>query len=228
MTKLKRSLELLRTALAIGQLSDRITDGPRPRERGREMSEGVDVLAQDLRGGFPVIKGKPESNLLLESDVADKDRPVESGRPGPRERQGLNIDIGVGVGGIGKWSGMIRIDSGEQTLGAEGGRAWRVWEGISGGFCLGFCLSFFTSGTRDIDRLAGPVIDADGFETVVRLCKVNVFESVGGRGSRLSTNVSDLRDVGRGGGRLQGRLECFAIGKDDRRRGVPGNWGPHG
>ena len=38
------------------------------------MSERVDVLAEDLQSGLPVVKGKPESNLLLESDVADKNQ----------------------------------------------------------------------------------------------------------------------------------------------------------
>jgi hypothetical protein len=73
----------------------------------------------------------------------------------------------VGVGGIGEWSGVIGIDDGEQTLDGKGGRARRVWEGESGRFCLGFGFSLFTSRPRDVGGLAGPVIDADGFETVV-------------------------------------------------------------
>jgi len=50
---------------------------------------------------------------------------------------------------------------------------------------------------------------------------MNVFVQVGGSGGRLSTQVGDLRDVRRRGRRLQGRLETFAVGKDDRRGGVP-------
>ena len=38
------------------------------------MSERVDMLAKDLRSGLPVVKGKPESNLLLESNVVDKNQ----------------------------------------------------------------------------------------------------------------------------------------------------------
>jgi hypothetical protein len=45
---------------------------------------------------------------------------------------------------------------------------------------------------------------------------VDVFVDVGGSGSRLGTYVGNLRDVGRRGRRLQGRLERFAVGKDDR------------
>jgi hypothetical protein len=90
-----------------------------------------------------------------------------------------------------------------------------VWEGESGRFCLGFGFSLFTSRPRDVGRLAGPVIDADGFQPVVGFGEVDVFEKVGGSGSRLSTDVSDLRDVGGGGRRLQGRLERLAVGEDD-------------
>jgi hypothetical protein len=165
---------------------------------------------------LPVVEGKSESNLLLESDVADENRPVESSWTGPWERQTLDVDVGVRVGRVGELSAEIGIENGERTLNGE--RSWggRLWEGVSGRFCLcfGFCL--FTSWTRDVGRLAGPVVDSDGFETIVGLCEVDVFEKVGGSGSRLSANVSNLRDVGRGGRRLEGRLEWFAIGKDDR------------
>jgi hypothetical protein len=41
-------LELLRTTLTAGKLSNCISDGPRPREGRRELGEGVGVLAQDL------------------------------------------------------------------------------------------------------------------------------------------------------------------------------------
>jgi hypothetical protein len=216
-------LEVLRTALTIGELSDRITNGHRSREWRREVCEGVDVLAQNLRGRLPVIEGKPNRNLLFKSDVADKDGSVESGRPGLGKRQGFDINVGVGVGGVGEWRGVIGIDGGEQTLGAEGRRTWRVGEGERGGLCLGFGLSLLTSRPRDIGRLAGPVIDADGFETVIRLCKMDVFENVGGSGSRLSANVRNLGKMGRRRGRLEGRLERLAVGKDNWGRGVPGN-----
>jgi hypothetical protein len=43
---------------------------------------------------------------------------------------------------------------------------------------------------------------------------VDVFE-IGSSGSRLNTEMSNLGDVRRGGRRLQGRLERFAVGKDD-------------
>ena len=151
------------------------------------MSEGVDMLAADFGSGLPVVKGKPESNLLLERNVADQDGTVESGRPGLRKRQSLDVDIGMGVGGIGKWSGLIRIDDWERTLGGKRGWNRRVWEGESCRLCL--CLGFglFTSRSRDVGRLAGPVVDADRFKTVIRLCKVDVFENVRSGGSRLST-----------------------------------------
>jgi hypothetical protein len=176
---------------------------------------------------LPVVEGKPDSNLLLESDVADKHGPVESSRSRLGERQTLDVDIGVGVGGVGERSGVIGIDGGEWTVSGKGGWAGRRgWEGVSGRLCLGFGFSLFTSRPRDIGRLAGPVIDTDGFKTVVGLCEVDVFEKVGGGGSRLSADVSNLRDVGRGGRRLQGRLERLAVGKDDRWGSVPGNWWP--
>lgn len=71
----------LRTTLAISKLSNRVTDSPRSGEGRREMSERVGVLAQDLRGCLPVIEGKPEGDLLLKSNVADKNRSVESSWP---------------------------------------------------------------------------------------------------------------------------------------------------
>jgi len=209
-------LELLRTAITTGKLSDRITHGPRSREGRRELGEGVDVLAQDLGSGLPVVEGKPESDLLLESDVADKNGPVESRWSGTRERQTLEVDVGMRVGGVGKYSTEIGIESGERTLNCEGRWTGGLWEGVSGRFCLGFGFSLFTSRPRDVGRLAGPVVDSNGFKTIVGLCEVDVFEKVGGSGSRLSTDVSDLRDVGRGGRRLEGRLEGFAVGEDDR------------
>jgi hypothetical protein len=210
-------LELLGTTLTIGKLSDRITNGPRSRERRRKVSEGADVFAQDFRGGLPIVESKPDGNLLLESDVADENGPIEGSRPGLWERQTLNIDVGIEVGGIGESGRMIGIDGGELTVNGEGGWAGRrVREGVSGRFCLGFGLSFLTSRPRDIGRLAGPVIDTNGFQTVIGLCEVDVFQKVGGSGSRLSTNVSDLGDVGRRGRGLQGGLERLAVGKDDR------------
>ena len=77
------------------------------------MGEGVDVLTQDLRGGLPVVEGKSESNLLLESDVADKNRPVESSWTGPRERQALDVNVGMGVGRVGELGAEIGIENGE-------------------------------------------------------------------------------------------------------------------
>jgi hypothetical protein len=113
-------LEFLRTPLTAGKLSDRITHGPRSREGRRELGEGVDVLAQDLRGSLPVVEGEPKSDLLLESDVADKNGSVESSWSGPRERQTLDVDVGMRVGGVWELSGEIRIDDGERTLSTEG------------------------------------------------------------------------------------------------------------
>jgi hypothetical protein len=124
-------LELLRTAVRIGKLSNRITYGPRSGEGRREMSEGIGVFARDLRGCLPVIECKPESNLLLESDVADKNRPVEGSRSGFRKGQSLDVDVGVGVGGVGELSGLIGIDDREQALSREGRWAGRLWEGES-------------------------------------------------------------------------------------------------
>jgi len=123
-------LELLRTALTSCKSTDRITYSPQPGKGRREMIEGAYVLAEDLGSGLRVVEGKPESNMLLESDVADKDRAVESSRPGPRERQTPDVDVGMGVGGVGEWSGLIGVDDWERTLGGEGGWAGRLWEGI--------------------------------------------------------------------------------------------------
>ena len=106
-------LELLRTTLTIGKSTDRITYSPRSGEWRREMREGAGVLADDLGSRLPVVKSKPESNLFLESDVSEKDRTVESSRPRLGKRQSLDVDIGMGVGGIGEWSRMIRIDGWE-------------------------------------------------------------------------------------------------------------------
>ena len=114
-------LELLRTALTSCKSTNRIAYSPRPREGRREMIERVYVLAGDLGSGLPIIKGEPEGNLLLESDVANKDRPVESRRPGSRERQSLDIDIGVRVGGIRQCSGVIGINNREHSVRAKGG-----------------------------------------------------------------------------------------------------------
>ena len=100
-------------------------------------------------------------------------------------------------------------------MNCERGWAGRVGEGISGRLCLGFCLSLFTSRSRDVGGLAGPVVDTDGLETIIRLCKMDVFEKIGGSGSRLGTDVGNLGDVGGRGRRLQGGLERLAVGKDD-------------
>ena len=94
-------LELRRTALTVGKSADRITHSPRSREGRRKLGERAGVLAEHLRSGLPIIEGEPEGNLLLKSDVADKDGAVESCRPRFGERQRLDIDIGVRVGGIG-------------------------------------------------------------------------------------------------------------------------------
>jgi hypothetical protein len=220
-------LELRRTSLTTGKLTDRITHRPRSREGRRKLGEGIDVLTQDLWGGLPVVEGKSESNLLLESDVADKNGSVEGSRTGPRERQALDVNVGMRVGGVWELSAEIGIENGEGTLNWCGRRGGWLWEGVSGRFCLGFGFRLFTSRSRYVSGLAGPFVDSDGFETIVRLCEVDVFEEVGGSGSRLSADVSNLGDVGRGGRRLERRLERFAIGEDDRRRSVPGNWGPH-
>ena len=110
---------------------------------------------------------------------------------------------------------MIGINCRERTLSSKRGWAMRLWERVSGRLCLGFGLSLFTSRPRDVGRLAGPIVDANGFKAVIRLCEVDVFEKVGSSGSRLGTDVSDLGEVGRRGRRLQGRLERFAIGKDN-------------
>jgi len=123
-------LELLRTALTCCKSTDHITHSPRPSEGRREMVERVYTLAGDLGSGLPVVEGKPESNLLLESDIADKDRAVENSRPRPSERQTLDVDVGIVVGGVGEWSGLIGVDNWERTLGGEGGWAGRAWEGI--------------------------------------------------------------------------------------------------
>ena len=76
-------LKLQRIALAISKSTDRVAYSPQSREGRKEMSEGVDVLAGDLGSGLPDVKGKPEGNLLLEGDVADKDGAAESSQLGP-------------------------------------------------------------------------------------------------------------------------------------------------
>jgi hypothetical protein len=42
--------------------------------------------------------------MFLESNVANKDRPVEGSWSGPRKGYGLDVDVGVGIGGIGERS----------------------------------------------------------------------------------------------------------------------------
>ena len=122
---------LLGASLAACKPSDRITYSPRSRERRREMSERVDVLAKDLRSGLPVVKGKPESNLLLESDVADKDGAIKGSRSGLGKRETLDVDVCVGVGAVREQSGLIGIDDWEHTLNGQGRRGGRVREGVS-------------------------------------------------------------------------------------------------
>ena len=55
-------LKLQSTNLAICKRTDRIACGPQSREGRSEMKEGVDVLADDLGNGSPVVKSEPESN----------------------------------------------------------------------------------------------------------------------------------------------------------------------
>jgi hypothetical protein len=124
-------LELLRTVLAGCKSTDRITYSPGPGEGRREMIEGAYVLAEDLGSCLPTVEGKPDSDLLLESDVADKDRAIESSRSGLGKRQRFDVDIGIGVGGVGELSRLIGIDDWERTLCGEGGWAGRLWEGVS-------------------------------------------------------------------------------------------------
>ena len=120
---------------------------------------------------------------------------VKSCRLGSKERQRPNIYIDVRVGGIGEWGQVVRIDDREHGVGGKGGWAgtWRILEWERRRFYLGFSFSLFISRSRYASRLAGPVVDTNGFETVIRLCKVNVRENAGGSGSRLGAKVSDLR-----------------------------------
>ena len=116
-------LELRRTALTVGKSSDRVSYSPRSREGRRELRKGGGVLAEHLGSGLPIVEGEPDRNLLLESDVANKDGTVKSRRPGSRERQRLDIDIGVRVGGIGERGRVIGIDDRGHTVDGKGGWA---------------------------------------------------------------------------------------------------------
>ena len=80
---------------------------------------------------------------------------------------------------------MVRLDDREHAVGGKGGwpGTWRMLEWERRRFYLGFSFSLFTSGSRYANRLAGPVVDANGFGTVIRLCKVDVRENVGGAGT---------------------------------------------
>jgi hypothetical protein len=122
-------IAFLGTTVTICKPTNGIAYGPRPGEGRREMRKGIDVLAQNLGGGLPVVECKPDSNLLLESDVANKNRPVESSRSGPRKGQTLDVDIGVGIRGVGEWRGFVGIDCG-QALRGLGRWSWRLREGI--------------------------------------------------------------------------------------------------
>jgi len=73
-------LQLLRGSFPIGKSTDRITHSPRSRERRREVREGIDMLARDLRGRLPIVECKSQSDLLLESDVANEKKPVDCSR----------------------------------------------------------------------------------------------------------------------------------------------------
>lgn len=79
---------------------------------------------------MPVIEREPEGNTLLESYVANKDRPIDGSRTRLGKGQGLDVDIGVGIGGIGKNGGSIGVDDGEQVLDWNGRWRGRLWEGI--------------------------------------------------------------------------------------------------
>jgi hypothetical protein len=205
-------LELLGAIFAIGKPTDRITYGPRSGERRRELREGADVFAWYFRSSLPVVECKPESNLLLESDVTDKNRPVESCRSGFGKGQTLDVDVGVGVRWVGEWSRSIDIDDRVRTMNWKGWRSGGLRERVSWRFCLSLGLSFFTRRSGDICRLPGPLVDADRFETIVRLCEMHVLEKVWGSWSRLSTEVCDLRDMRRGGRRFERRFERLPVG----------------
>jgi hypothetical protein len=74
-------LELLRASFPAGKSTDRVTHSPRPREGRREVSEGTDVFARDLRGCLPIVECKSQRNSLLESHVANEKKSVDGSRP---------------------------------------------------------------------------------------------------------------------------------------------------
>ena len=123
-------IALLGTTVTTCKQTDGIAYGPRSGEGRRETRKGVDVFAQNLRGGLPVVERKPDGNLRLESDAANENRPVESSRSGTRKGQTLDMDIGVGIRGVGEWRGFAGIDYGEQALGELGGWGRTLREGI--------------------------------------------------------------------------------------------------
>ena len=176
-------IAFLGTTVTISKPTYGIAYGRRAGEVRREMRKGIGVLARNLGGGLPVVECKPDSNQLLESDVTNKDRPVESGRSRPGKGQTLDVDIGVGIRGVGEWRRFVGINDGEQALSG----LWRWREGIRRRFYLffGFCL--FTSGPGNICRFAGPFVNPKGFETVVRIHEVNILDKVGGSRGRMCT-----------------------------------------
>jgi len=96
--------QVLGTTIAISKSTNRIAYSPRSGEGRREVGERSYVLAGDLRGRLPVVESKPDRNLLLESNVTNEDRPIESRWSRLRKRQGLDVDVGVGIGGVGQGS----------------------------------------------------------------------------------------------------------------------------
>lgn len=147
-------LELLGPRIGIGKSTNGITHSPRSRKGRWKVGKGTDVFTRDLRGCLPVIEREPESNTLLESYVTNKDRAIDGGRTRLGKGQGLDVDIGVGIGRIGKNSGSIGVDDGEQALDWKGRWRGRLWEGIGRRFSLCLCFRLLTSGSRDIGWLA--------------------------------------------------------------------------
>lgn len=116
---------------------------------------------------------------------------------------------------------MIRIDGREHTADGKGSEPGECRNGNAKGSTS---TETEISSLGSLEMLAGRIREQIR-DTVVRLCKVYVLENVGGSGGRLGAEVSDLRDVGRRGRRLEGKLEGLVVGKGDWRRGFPGNWG---
>lgn len=192
-------------------------------ERRGERGEADDVPARHLASSLPVVEGEAHGDALLEREVAHEHGAAQRGGAGAREREGLEVHVGVRGrvgGGHGAGARGVGVELVQRELCAGGERG----EG-EGALCLCLCLRLLAGGLGEGRGLAGAVEHADGLEA--GLGKVDVLGPPGGGGRALGAEVLGVGDEGAGdvggaGGGLEGRLEGLAVGEDDGGAGCAG------